>query len=314
MPSIEPELHVVAAVIRDDMGRVLLAQRPQHKRHPLQWEFPGGKVEVGEAPADALARELDEELGVTLHSASPLIRVTQRYDYGDILLDVYTAGCHGEPHGHEGQALRWVEIDDLDRYDFPAANRSVVRRLQLPERLLITGAARDEADFMARLQRALDHGIRLVQLRLLAQWEGTQRRALLGDAVALCHRHGAKVLVNGSAEEVEASAADGLHLSAERLLAFDQRPLPATLLLCASCHDERELAKARELELDLVLLSPVLPTNSHPGAATLGWEGFASLAASASLPVYALGGMSESTLAQALESGGCGIAAITSWW
>src|SRR5215468_605564 len=101
-------IHVVAGILRDEHGRVLLAQRPQGKHLAGLWEFPGGKCEPDEAPAAALRRELHEELGVEIGATEKLIAVPWRYAEKAVRLDVYLVhDFAGTPHGREGQSLRW---------------------------------------------------------------------------------------------------------------------------------------------------------------------------------------------------------------
>ena len=123
-------LDVVAAIIERD-GHILLAQRPPHADQPGMWEFAGGKVEPGETQAQALARELQEELGIVVTAAQPLIQV--RHDYPDkqVLLDIWKVTRFlGEPFGKEGQECRWVPLAELHNYQFPDANGPIVARLQ----------------------------------------------------------------------------------------------------------------------------------------------------------------------------------------
>jgi len=128
-----PEIHVMAGVLSDDQGCVLIAQRPVGKHLAGRWEFPGGKLAAGEAPLAGLKRELAEELGVTLESAEPLIRL--RHDYPDrrVLLDVWRVTRHsGTPQGLDSQALDWVAPDDLPRIDLLEADRPIITALRLP--------------------------------------------------------------------------------------------------------------------------------------------------------------------------------------
>jgi 8-oxo-dGTP diphosphatase len=129
---------VVAAVILDAQQRCLLALRPKHKHQGGLWEFPGGKVEAGEAPLHALQRELHEELDLHVDRAEPLLVTT--HDYGDkrVTLDVWVV-CEftGEPRGMEGQELGWYSLSELETLAFPAANVPILRELR---RLLETPA------------------------------------------------------------------------------------------------------------------------------------------------------------------------------
>ena len=106
----KPAIHVVAAVLFDRRGRILIAQRPAGKHLAGSWEFPGGKVEPGETRTDALARELREELGITIERPRPLLRLRHTYPYGDVLLDVWVVRRYrGEPRGLDGQASALVQ-------------------------------------------------------------------------------------------------------------------------------------------------------------------------------------------------------------
>ncbi|MFI4891521.1 MAG: (deoxy)nucleoside triphosphate pyrophosphohydrolase [Steroidobacterales bacterium] len=119
-------VHVVAAVLSDADGRVLLAQRPAGKHLAGGWEFPGGKLEAGEGRLEGLRRELLEEIGVMLEAARPLMRLTHVYPDRDIDLDVWlVTGYRGEPRGHEGQQLRWCRRDELMQADLLPADAPI---------------------------------------------------------------------------------------------------------------------------------------------------------------------------------------------
>lgn len=123
-------LIVVAAVIRDGEGRVLLARRPDDRHMGGLWEFPGGKVDDGEAPADALVRELREELGVAASIELPITFAVHEEHRLRILLLFYAAHIlDGEPKGREGQAVAWVPVTELASYPTPPADADLVRRL-----------------------------------------------------------------------------------------------------------------------------------------------------------------------------------------
>jgi len=130
MPSTEAELRVAVGVLRDREGRVLLARRHPDSHQGGLWEFPGGKLEAGETLAEALYRELAEELGIAVRQHRPLILI--RHDYGDrkVCLDVHEVlRFDGEPQSREGQPLSWVSLDALHSYPLPQANGPIVARL-----------------------------------------------------------------------------------------------------------------------------------------------------------------------------------------
>jgi 8-oxo-dGTP diphosphatase len=123
-------MHVMAGLLLDSLGRVLLAQRLPGKHLAGLWEFPGGKLEPGETPLAALARELREELGITVLHAEPLIRVPWRYDERELLLDAWRVGhWGGEPQSLEGQALRWRLPEQIDPVMLTPADGPILRAL-----------------------------------------------------------------------------------------------------------------------------------------------------------------------------------------
>jgi 8-oxo-dGTP diphosphatase len=130
---------VVAAAVIDGTGRVLIAQRPAGKHMAGGWEFPGGKLEPGEERLAGLARELREELGITIATPRPLIRVRHAYPSREVLLDVWVVRRYsGEPRGLDGQALRWCTQDELATAELLPADKPIVAALRLPERLTQT--------------------------------------------------------------------------------------------------------------------------------------------------------------------------------
>ena len=316
MPSIGPDATPVAVgILENAQHRILVAQRPVHQHQGGKWEFPGGKMHAGEAARDALARELHEELGITLRDACPMQRV--RHDYPDlsVLLDVWRVMDYtGEPHGREGQPLRWVTPQELTGLDLPDADLPVVRTLQLPLHYLITDSRRyGKTGMLALIERALRAGARLLQLRephmSMAEYSEYAR-----SVVALTRRFGARVLLNADPSLVGVCAADGVHLSGRRLMALSERPLPRSSLVAASCHNRMELVQASLIGVDLSVLSPVLPTSSHPQAIPLGWEGFRQQRLQSDVPVYALGGMRPENLNVARQMGAQGLAMIQGLW
>ena len=116
-------LHVAVGVIKNAANEVLISKRDQNVHQGGLWEFPGGKIEAGESVRNALGRELNEELGIVVSSASPLIKVRHTYPDLTVLLDVWRVDSFkGQPQSLEGQAIAWVPDDQLTKYSFPAAN------------------------------------------------------------------------------------------------------------------------------------------------------------------------------------------------
>ncbi len=186
--------------------------------------------------------------------------------------------------------------------------------LALPERYLITGDDPMQSElFLVRLERALANGLRLVQLRA-PELSEPELEGLAVAALEMCLHAGAKLLLNSAPKVAERAGCAGVHLNSHRLMRLSERPLSKEYLVAASCHNREELVHAESLGLDFAVLSPVLPTSSHPAATPLGWPGFIALVAAVSLPVYALGGMREELLPEAIEQGAQGIAGISWLW
>ena len=124
-------VHVAVGIIVDPAGAVLIARRPEQAHQGGLWEFPGGKVEAGEAVMAALRRELGEELGIELRAAEPLLEVRHAYPDKTVLLDVWRVTAYaGEPHGREGQPLAWRRPADMVDSAFPAADAPIIARLR----------------------------------------------------------------------------------------------------------------------------------------------------------------------------------------
>lgn len=306
-------LEVVAAVILKPDGQFLLAERPPGKIYAGFWEFPGGKVEAGETPHAALARELHEELGIEVDEATPWLTRIYTYPHATVRLNFFrVTRWHGEAHGKENQRLAWQATDAVTVAPLLPANGPILRALSLPTVYAITHAGElGVTSFLECLERALIGGLRLIQVREPAMPAGDLQR-LAAEVVRLAHAHGARVLVNCDVALARKTGADGVHLKAAQLMALNARP---DVEWCgASAHNAAELARAAELGLDFAVLSPVKPTLSHPDALPLGWENFAAQAAGLPLPVYALGGLSGTDIADAWRCGAHGIAMQRGAW
>lgn len=306
---------VAVGVIITPNGQVLLGDRPTGKPWAGWWELPGGKLEPGESVIEALSRELKEELGIELTKATPW--VTYVHHYPNTTVRLYfcrVTDWRGEPKSLEQQQLKWVDIATATELpDLLPAAYPPLRWLQLPSQYLISAAGGHAGlpAFMAKLQTALKQGVKLVQWREPA-WQEPGMAAAFEQARTVCHAHGARLLVNSNHGEGLWMLADGVHFRAEDARALKSRPESLTgKLVGVSTHSEAELAMAREFGADFVVLGPVLPTASHPGAATLGWETFEALNQQAGLPVFAIGGQSLATLTEAQSRGAHGIAGIS---
>ncbi len=302
-------VEVAAAVIERPDGSFLLAQRPAGKVYAGSWEFPGGKIEAGESAADALARELREELGIEVLLAYPWVTRVHVYEHATVMLHFFrVVKWSGEPDSREGQAFAWQRLDAPIAEPMLPANGPVLASLALPLEYAITDAqSMGAAEQLARVEARMKDGLRLIQVRDKDNWE---RARLIYVVTRMAREYGAKVLVNGG------PAVDGIHFNAEQLMTLRARPKsgPDGTLMAASCHTTQELGHAMAIGLDFVVLGPVKATPSHPGAPVLGWDGFRRIAEGASIPVYAIGGLSKADLDDARCAGAHGLAMIRGSW
>jgi 8-oxo-dGTP diphosphatase len=313
LASSRKRIEVAAAVLQRPDGSFLLAQRPAGKVYAGYWEFPGGKIENRETAAEALSRELHEELGVDIVRAYPWITRDYDYEHAAVRLRFYRVmQWSGDLHGRENQQFAWQQPGAVTVSPLLPANGPILSALALPMRYGISNAGEVGVQaFLDSLERALHSGLRLVQIR-----EKTLSTAIRFEVakrtLELARAHAAYVLINGDDELAKRLGVQGVHLTAAHLM--ETRERPCFEIVGASCHNQLELAQAAQLGLDFVVLGPVHETPTHPGAATLGWARFATLLADYPLPVYAVGGLRERDLQDAWKAGAHGIAAIRSCW
>jgi 8-oxo-dGTP diphosphatase len=226
-------------------------------------------------------------------------------------------------HPHEGQQFAWQAAlsptlshkwarEPIAVAPILPANTPIFRALELPTLYAISNAAELGVEaFLKILEVNIINGLRLIQLRE-KNLSRDELRALALRVLAVAHAHGAKVLLNGDVALAQEVGADGVQLTSTQLAGLHERP--AVDWCAASCHDAEELRRAEALGCDFALLSPVLPTQSHPGAPHLGWDNFAAIAAGSSIPVYALGGLNHEDMQTAWQHGAHGIALLRQAW
>ncbi len=310
-------VEVAAAVLlRENEGitEFLLAQRPEGKVYAGYWEFPGGKVEPGETLYHALVRELQEELGITVDRAWPWLSCEFTYPHAKVRLKFFRVPSWiGDISPLEHSGFAWLRIGDTVHVEpILPANGPILRALELPATYALTNATENGVDAeLKRLEKGMAGGLRLIQVRDKTLTD-PERLRLATEAMRLAQGYADTiVLINDDDKLARSVGAHGLHLSSSQLMQTVQRP--AFKWVAASCHTAEELARATALDLDFVLLSPVLPTASHSEAKGIGWEQFSRLIERSPLPVFALGGMQPEMLGTAREKGAHGIALMRGW-
>ena len=297
----------VAAAVIERPGEFLLAQRPEGKPYPGYWEFPGGKIEAGEDPRTALDRELQEELGIEVTTATPWITRVYAYTHATVRLHFFrVTGWKGEPRPLEDQAIKWQVVGRPDVAPMLPANAPVLAALALPAVMIVSDVARMGMDaWIAALTERLLHEHVLVQIREKSM-DRQKLQHLLSRALVRAEPFGSPVVVNSGCGHFPQCG--GVHLTAAALMARASRPQGD--LVGASCHDEGEIAHAAAIAVDYVVVGPVLKTASHPGAIPLGWDRFEALIREQPMPAYAIGGLSRADLSEAKRRGAHGVALL----
>ncbi|TDR81448.1 Nudix family hydrolase [Paludibacterium purpuratum] len=304
-------IEVVAGVLMRPDGSYMLGSRPEGKPYAGYWEFPGGKVEAGESFEQALARELDEEMGIRMSRASFWLTRVHHYEHASVRLHFFRVwDWQGEPRPLEGQRFAWMAPGTASVEPMLPANGPILKALALPFVYAVTCAhLLGEAAILRRLSEPDAPQLVLVREPGLAPAELARFTAAVAERV---HDYGGRVLLHGDTPELEGLPVDGVHLPARQLAACTVRPdVP---WVGASVHNAGELARAGELGFDYALLGHVQPTDSHPGQSPLGWEGFEAIRAATTLPVYALGGLNMRDLDLAQRHGAHGVALMRGAW
>ncbi len=307
-------IDVAVGVLIHPDGTFLIAQRPKGKPMAGYWEFPGGKVEPGESIFDALVREFVEELGITITEAHPWAQRVFVYPHATVRLHFWRATAWtGEPRSLEGQAFQWEQVNDIKTDPWLPGALPLKRWLQLPAIYAISNAA--EMGIQAFLQRLdarlADGSLKMLQLREKAL-DTPAFDQLFNEVHARTQEHGVRLLINSDHREHYWYKANGVHCTSKLLMSSSRKP--DTEWCGASCHDASEIARAGELDFDFSVLGPVNATATHPNTTPFGWTGFRIESAANKIPIYAIGGLKLTDVAEALGVGAQGIAAIGAIW
>jgi len=310
-PKPKATVAVVAAIIRNQHNDILLARRAQHAHQGGLWEFPGGKIESGELPTQALQRELKEELGIRGQLDYPLITIQHDYADKSVQLDVWQVRCTDVAYGKEGQDIRWIKAHELNNYTFPAANQGIVKAALLPDHYAISpDLGNDDNAFLNAIDHSLQHGIKLLQLRLA---DANAYARVLPKVLQLCQAQGTDLYLNSNVlhSHITIPSQCGIHLKSSALASYSAN---TPHRLAASCHHQADIQRANALKTEFMVLSPVKTSSSHPEAQPMNWLQFWQLSQYANSPIYALGGLQTQQLDCARAHGAQGIAGITCYF
>lgn len=302
-------IQVSIAIIRYK-NQVLLGWRDEKLAQGGCYEFAGGKIELGETPEQAVVREVREEVGIDV---TPIKRFASfQFDYPDRLLSLFFVLCKlKDPRELQSidQHWRWIDLDDVQKFEFPKANQSIIQRLSWSRKIAILNG-----DHTAIQQ--VHHDVDTIYLRQSDE----NLKSLLPDNPQLfvekkfiVRWHDYQQLNDDLQEKVFA-----IHLNSQQIVDLAEsvsqnNELPLSLQnknLIGACHNENEIECANLIACDAIFISPVQATPTHPEQSGLGWERFSALADMTEMPVYALGGVGRDDLDVAKAYGAYGVAGI----
>lgn len=307
----ENGVKVVAGLIRRRDGKILICLRPDHLDQGGLWEFPGGKREKGEGRFDALRRELQEELGIDIKFALPLLRLIHKYPTKTVDLDIWEISqWHGSATGREGQQIEWVTSSDLNRYEFPAANKAIISAARLPRVIsMMPDVANIGTTFLSQLEGWLIAGIRCFIFVNQHLMSNVDKRILI-QIGRLLGKFDAKI-INDQRLEIAASDSDSDARSLRKNLTCH---LDCDNFLGHFCRTSADLDQAAHMGAELVLIGPVGSANSGIGNTAIGWSEAKQMVAKTVIPAFAFGGLQSQDVSRAITAGCQGIVLPASVW
>jgi 8-oxo-dGTP diphosphatase len=298
---------VAVCVVETSDGKVLLAERTPRQIAAGFWEMPGGKIEPGETPAQAAARELQEETGLKPIGLTPWLSYEHQFPTRRLRLHFFrTSGWEGTPHGREGQRLAWVDPALPHVGPVLPSNDRALFGLALPATYRVADfGAHDSAEgFLASLHAALSEGASLVRLRLSSTSPG-QTVSLLARVASLASEFPHAAILTASTMHSRRTALAGVHSCTRELRRLTARP--PVRVWAATCHDAADLTRAASLGADFVVLSPILRDPERPHQTPIGWDGLQRFAAAYPLRIYAHGGLTTADASAARQAGAAGV-------
>lgn len=306
MQSIEPKITKVAAgILINSKNEVLISQRLTSQPWPGYWEFPGGKVEGNESIDQCLSRELLEEISINPLSYSEWITREFFQDNRVIKITFFKiTRWTGEIQKKEVNDYRWINVENINSWPkkILPKNIYVLKSLALPPYYLITNFFEDEKSIKKTINSKdiwIQYREPLLSIdKLYYFYEFLKKKCA------------SKILINSRHKDLIKN--NGIHYTSTDL--NNVKKLDKNIVNGASVHSLDELKLANKLGFDFVVLSQIKKTLSHPEREGIGWRKFREIANHSDVPVYALGGLNMSDLADAQKNGAVGISSQREGW
>ncbi len=289
----------VAIALLFHRNKVLVGWREAKQHQGDKYEFPGGKVELGELPFEACRREIREEVGIDIQTWHLFDLIQHEYDDIHVHLHIFHALVSVEQLNQIQTPWKWYSRAALKNLAFPKANDMIIERLNWVQYLKISADLNDLA--------GLNHDTWLY-LRVMPTLDLIQKINALSPANLN------KLIVNidvwQGLDRVVQQRLAAVQIKHEQLMQLNAKTLPLGVRSIASCHDRLSVEQAGSIGCDAIMLSPVHTTTTHTDAQALGWEQFEQLCLSSDVPVFGLGGLSPLDLDRAQQHGAYGVAGI----
>jgi 8-oxo-dGTP diphosphatase len=294
-------LRVVVGVIFNAKNEVLIAKRKPEQFKADFWEFAGGKIENNETKQQTLEREINEELGIKITNCEYKFNLIQKYPQKIVDLAVFVISQYtGKIIGKEGQEIQWVGRKNIKNYQLLPTVMPIFNRLTLAK---IYNILNYDNNFWQNLEQK-KHQMQMLQLRSKTDVKSSK----IEKIYQICQKNNIKLILNIPNTKENLKFCDGYHITSKNLT---NPEIYITKIISCATHNENEIQLANQINADIITLSPVRTTTTHPNATTLGLKQAGVLAKNSNALVYFLGGMQKNDVSLAQKNNAFGVAGIT---
>jgi 8-oxo-dGTP diphosphatase len=294
-------LRVVVGVIFNAKNEVLIAKRKPEQFKADFWEFAGGKIENNETKQQTLEREINEELGIKITNCEYKFNLIQKYPQKIVDLAVFVISQYtGKIIGKEGQEIQWVGRKNIKNYQLLPTVMPIFNRLTLAK---IYNILNYDNNFWQNLEQK-KHQMQMLQLRSKTDVKSSK----IEKIYQICQKNNIKLILNIPNTKENLKFCDGYHITSKNLT---NPEIYITKIISCATHNENEIQLANQINADIITLSPVRTTTTHPNVTTLGLKQAGVLAKNSNALVYFLGGMQKNDVSLAQKNNAFGVAGIT---